>query len=199
MFDKTGTLTEGVFEVQKVQNIDITKEELIRLAAHAENYSNHPIAKSIKKDYGKNIDDTKISDIKEISGQGIICRVEDKEVMIGNEKLMQENNLKLEKNKEIGTTVHIAVDKRYAGYILISDKIKKDADSAIKGLKENGIKNIVMLTGDKKSVGEDVANKLGINTIYTELLPDEKVDKVEELLKQKSNKGKLIFVGDRNK
>ena len=195
-FDKTGTLTEGVFEVQEIKTNGFPKEELLALAAYSENYSNHPIGISIKKAYGKNIDETKINEIKEISGKGLIAKIEEKTVLVGNEKLMTENNIQFIKPENIGTVVHIAFPEKYLGYILISDKIKEESKELIKKLKQQNIKQIVMLTGDKKEIGEDVAKKLEIDKIYTELLPDEKVKKVEELLKQKNKNGKLIFVGD---
>ena len=196
VFDKTGTLTEGVFEVQEIKTNEFPEEELLALAAYSENYSNHPIGISIKKSYGKNIDETKMNEVKEISGEGLIAKIEEKTVLVGNEKLMTENNIQFIKPKNIGTVVHIAFPEKYLGYILISDKIKEESGKLIEQLKRENIKKIVMLTGDKKEIGESVAKILKIDTIYTELLPDEKVKKVEELLKQKSKKGKLIFVGD---
>ena len=196
VFDKTGTLTKGVFEVQKVEAVNITEQELIRIAAHVENYSSHPIATSIKKAYGKEIENSAIQDVKEIAGQGIEAKIEGKEVLVGNEKLMQERNIEHTKCNEVGTVVYVAINNQYAGYILISDKIKEDSKKAIEELKENGIKQTVMLTGDRKNVGEEIAEKLDIDKVYAELLPDGKVEKVEELLKEKSEKGKLIFVGD---
>ena len=193
VFDKTGTLTKGVFEVQKVEEVGASKKDIIKYSAYAENYSNHPIAVSIKKAYNENIDEKLISDIKEISGKGISVKIENKQVLVGNEKLMQESNIEYTKCNEIGTVVYVAIENKYAGYILISDEIKEDSYKAIKELKDNK-KQTIMLTGDKKEVGEDVAKKLGIDKVYTELLPDGKVKKVEELIKQKS--GTLAFVGD---
>lgn len=195
-FDKTGTLTEGVFEVQKVEAVDMPYQELIRLVAHAESYSNHPISTSIKKAYNEEIDNSKVTDIKEITGHGIEALVEEKHILVGNEKLMKQRNINYTKCEQIGTVVYVAINNKYAGYILISDKIKDDSQKAIKELKKNGIKQTVMLTGDRKNVGEEVARQLNIDKVYTELLPDEKVKKVEELIKEKSKKGKLIFVGD---
>ena len=193
VFDKTGTLTKGVFEVQKVEEVGASKKDIIKYSAYAENYSNHPIAVSIKKAYNENIDEKLISDIKEISGKGISVKIENKQVLVGNEKLMQESNIEYTKCNEIGTVIYVAIENKYAGYILISDEIKEDSFKAIKELKDNK-KQTIMLTGDKKEVGEDVAKKLGIDKVYTELLPDGKVKKVEELIKQKS--GTLAFVGD---
>ncbi len=195
VFDKTGTLTEGVFEVQKLNAIGISEDELLKIAVHSEYYSNHPISKSLKNAYGKEIDEKLISKTEEISGQGISAIVENKEILVGNEKLMNENNIKFDVCREIGTILYVAINKTYSGYILISDKIKKDSEKTIAELKSRKIKT-VMLTGDKKEVGENVASKLNINSVYAELLPDGKVEKVEELLKQKSEKGKLAFAGD---
>lgn len=196
LFDKTGTLTEGVFEVQKVESINIAKEELLKIAAYTENYSNHPIAKSIKTAYGKEIDEKEIIKTEELSGLGIYAKIGNQEVFAGNEKLMKEQNIVFTKCEDIGTIVYIAIDKKYAGYILISDKIKEDSKIAIKELKKNGVKQIVMLTGDRKNVGEAVAKELEIDQVFTELLPDGKASKVEELLQTKSEKGKLAFAGD---
>ena len=196
VFDKTGTLTEGVFEVQKIKPINITEEELLEITAYAENYSNHPISLSLKKAYNKKIDEKKIKKTEEISGRGIVAQIEEKEVLVGNEKLMNEKQIKFKKSNSIGTILYVAINGEYVGYILISDKIKKDSAETIKKLKKNHIKETVMLTGDKKIVGETVAKDLGIDTVFTELLPDGKVEKVEKLLKSKSEKGKLAFVGD---
>ena len=193
VFDKTGTLTKGVFEVQKVEEVGAIKQDIIKYAAYAENYSNHPIAVSIKKAYNAKIDDRLISNINEISGKGISVKIEDKQVLVGNEKLMKENDIEYSKCNEIGTVVYVAIENKYAGYILIADEIKEDSFKAIKELKDNK-KHTIMLTGDKKEVGEDVAKKLGIDKVYTELLPDEKVKEVEKLIKQKN--GTLAFVGD---
>ena len=196
VFDKTGTLTEGVFEVQKVNSVDITKEDLIKCAAYAESFSNHPIANSLKKAYGKDIDNKKISETHELSGLGVNAVVDGKEVFVGNEKLMQEKNIEYIKCNEIGTILYVAINNQFKGTIIISDKIKADAKKAIEKLKKNNVKKIVMLTGDKKAVGESVAKELGLDEVYTELLPNNKVEKVEELMKSKSEKGKLAFVGD---
>lgn len=196
VFDKTGTLTEGVFEVQKVNSVDITKEDLIKYTAYAESFSNHPIANSLKKAYGKDIDNKKISETHELSGLGVNAVVDGKEVFVGNEKLMQEKNIEYIKCNEIGTILYVAINNQFKGTIIISDKIKADAKKAIEKLKKNNVKKIVMLTGDKKAVGESVAKELGLDEVYTELLPNNKVEKVEELMKSKSKKGKLAFVGD---
>ena len=196
VFDKTGTLTEGVFEVQKVDAIDLSNEELLKLTAYAENYSNHPISQSIKKAYGKEINEKQIIKTEEISGLGVVATIDNKDVLVGNEKLMNEKQIKFTKCNEIGTVLYVAVEGKYAGYILIADKIKEDSKKAIHDLKKNNIKQTIMLTGDRKDVGEYVAKELGLDNVYTELLPDGKVEKVERLLKEKHGKGKLAFVGD---
>ena len=196
VFDKTGTLTKGVFEVQEVKPVEISNEELLKIAAYAENYSNHPISKSIKQAYHKPIDEKEIINSEELSGLGIVAKIGEKNVLVGNEKLMQEKQIEFEKCNKIGTILYIAIDGKYAGYILIADKIKDDAKQTIEDLKKNDIKQTIMLTGDKKEVGESVAKEVGIDKVYTELLPTDKVQKVEELLKTKSPKGKLAFVGD---
>ena len=196
VFDKTGTLTEGVFEVQKIEAVGITEEKLIRYAALAESFSNHPIAQSVKKAYGKKIDSKLVTSTNELTGLGIESIIEDRDVIIGNEKLMISKNIDYNKCKDIGTVLYVAIDQKYCGYILISDRIKEDSKGAIKQLKNSNVSQTVMLTGDKKDVGEFVANEIGLDKVYTDLLPDGKVEKVEELMKQKSEKGKLVFVGD---
>ena len=196
VFDKTGTLTEGVFEVQKIEAVGITEEKLIRYAALAESFSNHPIAQSVKKAYGKKIDSKLVTSTNELTGLGIESIIEDRDVIIGNEKLMISKNIDYNKCKDIGTVLYVAIDQKYCGYILISDRIKEDSKVAIKQLKNSNVSQTVMLTGDKKDVGEFVANEIGLDKVYTDLLPDGKVEKVEELMKQKSEKGKLVFVGD---
>lgn len=197
IFDKTGTLTEGVFEVQKIYTInEISKDELIKIAAYAENYSNHPIALSIKKAYNKKIDENIISNVEEISGQGILAKIENKQVLVGNEKLMKKYDIEYTKCEDTGTILYVAIDNKFVGSILISDKIKEESYNAIRLLKENKIKKIIMLTGDRKNVAEDVAKKLEINEVYPELLPDGKVKKVEQYINEKSKKGKVVFVGD---
>ena len=196
VFDKTGTLTKGVFEVQKVSPVGISKDELLKIAVYAENYSNHPISKSLKEAYNNAIDESKIIKTQELPGLGIMAQIDKKDALVGNEKLMKEKHIDFTKTNDIGTILYIAIDGVYAGYILIADKIKDDSATAIQSLKKNKINQIVMLTGDRKEVGEAVAKQLGINKVYAELLPDGKVEKVEELMKTKSEKGKLAFVGD---
>lgn len=196
VFDKTGTLTQGVFEVQKIETIETSKEELIKLTAHAECYSNHPIAISVKKAYGKEINNNIIEKIEEISGMGITAKIDGKDILVGNDKLMKEKEINYTKCNEIGTILYVAIQNKYAGYIVIADKIKQDSKKTIKELKKNNIKKTIMLTGDKKEVGETVAKQLGIDEVYTELLPNEKVEKMEKLLQEKTTTGKLAFVGD---
>ena len=196
VFDKTGTLTKGIFEVQKIETKDFKKDELLKFAAYAESYSNHPISISLKKAYGKEIDQKIISNSEEISGHGVRSVVGGKEVLVGNDKLMKQNNIDYTICNDVGTILYVAVDGKFAGYILIADEIKEDAKEIIRKLKANNIQKIVMLTGDKKEVGESIAKELGIDIVYSELLPDQKVEKVEELMKEKSKKGKLVFVGD---
>ena len=196
VFDKTGTLTEGDAKVQKIEAEGISKEELLEITALAENFSNHPIAISIKSEYNKPIDEKRIVKTQELTGRGIKATIDEKEVLVGNEKLMKEEKINYKECTDVGTALYVAIDKKYVGYILIADSIKKDSKKAIQNLKKNGIKQTVMLTGDRKQVGEVVAKELGIDKVYTELLPDGKVEKVEELLKEKSPKGKLAFVGD---
>ena len=196
VFDKTGTLTEGDAKVQKIEAEGISKEELLEITALAENFSNHPIAISIKSEYNKPIDEKRIVKTQELTGRGIKATIDEKEVLVGNEKLMKEEKIDYKEYTDAGTALYVAIDKKYVGYILIADSIKKDSKKAIQNLKKNAIKQTVMLTGDRKQVGEVVAKELGIDKVYTELLPDGKVEKVEELLKEKSPKGKLAFVGD---
>ena len=196
IFDKTGTLTEGVFEVQKVKPVGISKDELLRYATYAESNSNHPISVSLRKAYNKEIEENIISNVEELAGRGVRAKVEEKEVLIGNDKLMEERNIEYTTCNDVGTILYVAIDNKYVGYILIADKIKKDSARTIKELKQNNIKETVMLTGDKKEVGNKVAKELKVDKVYTELLPDGKVEKVEELMKDKSEKGKLVFVGD---
>ena len=196
VFDKTGTLTKGVFEVQKVESIGITKEELLKLTAYAENYSNHPISLSVKKAYNKEIDEKQIINTQELPGLGIEAKIEEKDILVGNEKLMKEKQINYTKCNDIGTILYVAINKKYSGYILIADKIKDDSIKTIQNLKKNNVKHTVMLTGDRKNVGESVAKQLGVDKVYTEMLPNGKVEKVQELLKEKTSKGKLAFVGD---
>ncbi|MGG7178849.1 heavy metal translocating P-type ATPase [Clostridium paraputrificum] len=196
VFDKTGTLTKGVFKVVKINEVGIGKDELLRIAALGESLSNHPIAQSILKAYDKEIDKSLVSNYEEISGNGIKVGIEGKEVLLGNYKLMDAYNIKYISSDEIGTIVHVVVDGDYKGYIVIADEIKEDSKRAIQELKRIGVKKTVMLTGDNKKVADKVAKELGLDEVYSELLPTDKVDKVEELLKEKSIKGKLAFVGD---
>lgn len=196
VFDKTGTLTQGVFEVQKVESIGISKEELLKFVVSAESFSNHPISISVKKAYGKEVNNNLTSYTEELSGRGIYAIVDGKDVLVGNDKLMNEKGIQIDEYEEIGTVLYVAIENKFTGYIVISDKIKKDSEIAIKKLKENNIKKTVMLTGDKKEVGEAVAKKLGIDEVYSELLPDGKVKKVEQLISEKNLSGKLVFVGD---
>ncbi|MDU7903980.1 MAG: heavy metal translocating P-type ATPase [Peptostreptococcaceae bacterium] len=197
VFDKTGTLTKGVFKVTKLKNIsDISKEELLEYAAYAEYYSNHPIGVSIVKEYGKDIDKKEIKEYDEISGHGLSVNIKGKKVLAGNAKLMKKENIAYEEVFEIGTIVHISIDGKYYGYLIISDEIKEDSKHAIEGLREIGVKKLVMLTGDSKKVAEGVAQELNLDYAESELLPDQKVKKVEELYKAKSKKGVLVFVGD---
>lgn len=196
VFDKTGTLTKGVFNVQEIHPEGISKEELLELTAHAESYSNHPISLSLKRAYSKEIDNGRISDVEEISGHGVIATVDGKKVMAGNIKLMKMMDIPYFKGELIGTIVHVAVNNKYIGYIVIADEVKEDSAQAIKELKAANIKQTVMLTGDNKSIGSKVAKELGLDKVYAELLPADKVEKLEELFSQKSKKGKLAFVGD---
>lgn len=196
VFDKTGTLTKGVFNVQEIHPEGVSKEELLELTAHAESYSNHPISLSLKRAYSKEIDNGRISDVEEISGHGVIATVDGKKVMAGNIKLMKMMDISYFKGEVIGTVVHVAVNNKYIGYIVIADEVKEDSAQAIKELKTANIKQTVMLTGDNKSVGSKVAKELGLDKVYAELLPADKVGKLEELFSQKSKKGKLAFVGD---
>ncbi|RDY21295.1 heavy metal translocating P-type ATPase [Criibacterium bergeronii] len=196
VFDKTGTLTKGVFNVQEIHPEGVSKEELLELTAHAESYSNHPISLSLKRAYSKEIDNGRISDVEEISGHGVIATVDGKKVMAGNIKLMKMMDIPYFKGELIGTVVHVAVNNKYIGCIVIADEVKEDSAQAIKELKAANIKQTVMLTGDNKSIGSKVAKELGLDKVYAELLPADKVEKLEELFSQKSKKGKLAFVGD---
>ena len=198
VFDKTGTLTEGVFDVQKIANEKwIDQEKLLELSAYCESYSNHPISLSIQKAYGKEIDKKRILDSKEVAGKGIISKIDEKQVACGNIKLMKEFNLEnINPVEEMGTVVYVAINKQYAGYILISDKIKEDSKKAIQELKQAGVKKTVMLTGDNKDVAERVNQELKLDEVYSELLPVDKVNKLEELLKDKDEEAKLAFIGD---
>lgn len=196
VFDKTGTITEGEFKVREVHGVDITDKELLRLASYAEYYSNHPISMSIKKEYGHKIDHKKISDVKEVPGMGVIALVDNKKIMIGNNKLLEENNIEYEKCDIIGTIIYIAVDNEYRGYIVINDKIKDDSIDALEKLKNLGIKKTVMLTGDKESISKSVFEKLNIDEYYSELLPQDKVNIIDKLKMEKSEDGVIVFAGD---
>lgn len=197
VFDKTGTLTKGVFKVTEiVPEENISRELLLEYAAFVESYSNHPIATSILKAYGKEINKEKIESYDELSGYGIKIKFEGKEIIAGNYKLMDKEGISYSNTSSLGTIVHLAIDGKYAGYINISDEVKEDSKEAIKGLKEIGIKKIVMLTGDNKTVADKIGKDLELDMIYSELLPHEKVEKLEMIDSQKSSKGKIIFVGD---
>lgn len=194
--DKTGTLTEGVFEVQEISPVDISKDELLMYATYAESFSNHPISLSLKNSYDKKINTKKIIDTKEISGKGVYAKIEGKDILVGNEKLMNEYKIKFKKSNFIGTIIYVAIDNKYAGYIGISDKIKDDSYKAIKLFRINNINKIIMLTGDKDEISKNVYNELKLDGYYSELLPQDKVKIVEDLIKEKSNEDKLLFIGD---
>ena len=196
VFDKTGTVTQGVFEVTKVTPNRMSEEELLEYAALAESYSTHPISKSLKNAYGKQPDMSVVSDVQEISGNGVVANVKGKNVAVGNTKLMNRLNVPFVKSDSVGTLVYVAVDGVFAGSIVISDKIKPSAKTAMDELKKAGIKKLVMLTGDAKNVAEHVATELGIDEVHSELLPADKVAKVEAMLAEKGEKEKLVFVGD---
>jgi Cd2+/Zn2+-exporting ATPase len=197
VFDKTGTLTKGVFTVTEINPIDnLSKDELLEYAAYAESYSSHPIATSIVKEYGKEIDKTQIKDYNEISGHGIKVKIKDKEILAGNHKLMESEKIDYNLLEIAGTVVHLSVDKKYAGYIVISDVIKDDSKEAIAGLKAIGVRKTVMLTGDNKQIAENVAKQIKLDNFFAELLPHEKVEKLELLDNEKPKNKKLLFVGD---
>ena len=196
VFDKTGTLTKGVFKVTEINTENISESELLEITAIGESHSNHPIAKSIIQAYGKDINKEEIKNYKEISGYGIEASIRDNNVLIGNSKLMKSYNINYEEKKSIGTIVHVAINGLYKGNIVISDEIKENVKEALKSLKSAGIKKTVMLTGDNKLVAEEVAKNIGIDEVYSELLPGDKVGKVEELLNRSDTKGKVVFVGD---
>ena len=197
VFDKTGTLTKGIFQVQQVLPEGISADELLEIAAYAESYSNHPISLSLQKAYGKAIDAARISGVEETSGHGVTAQVDGKTIAAGNAKLMRRLGIAFtEPENAIGTVVHVAQDGVYRGSILIADEVKEDAKRAIRELKEAGIRQTVMLTGDAKRIGERVSGELGLDRVYTELLPADKVEKVEALFAEKSPRGKLVFVGD---
>lgn len=196
VFDKTGTMTKGNFEVTEIAPVGVENNELLRLAAYAESYSSHPISKSIKSAYGKEIDNAKISDVNEISGNGVLAVVDGKKVAAGNSKLMDKLGVEYTACSKVGTVVYVAVDGKYCGYILISDALKPTSVAAVKAMKDCGVRKTVMLTGDSKKVADAVAKELGADEVYSELLPADKVSQVERLLADKGEKGKLAFVGD---
>ena len=200
VFDKTGTMTQGVFEVIDIQANHVSKEYLLEMTALAESHSSHPISKSIQKAYlGESLpslDIQRVAKVQEISGNGVIASVDGKEVAAGNHKLMEQIGVNYQACEQVGTVVYVAIEKQYAGYILIADKIKPHAKEAVKALKKAGVRSIVMLTGDRKEVAESVASQLEITEVYSQLLPGDKVEKVEQLLSQKKEKGQLVFVGD---
>lgn len=196
LFDKTGTLTKGVFSIQKINAIDISESKLLEIVAYAENYSNHPIADTIKKSYNKKIDEKKIKNIKELSGLGISAEVNKMKVLVGNEKLMKKNKISFKRCNDIGTILYIAINSKYIGYIIISDEIKDDTKHSIELLKSDCVKNIIMLTGDKEEVASDVSKKLGIDSYYSELLPQDKYKIVEDIIKNKQIDSFVSFVGD---
>ena len=212
VMDKTGTLTKGIFKVTEVNaenNIkinnfennktELTKPLLLKYAAHIEKFSNHPIAQSIVAEYensASKVDENVVKDFEEISGFGIKVNINNHQFLAGNSKLMNLENITFDKKENLGTAIYLAADGKYIGNILISDEVKEDSARAIKGMKENGVKEIVMLTGDNEAIGKNIAEKLGIDKVFTELLPNEKVEKLEEIYKTKSEKGKVAFVGD---
>ena len=196
VFDKTGTLTQGVFAVASVHPAGMTEAELLEYAALAESYSGHPISKSLQKAYGKSADQNRIGEVEEISGNGVKAVIDGKEVAVGNDKLMKKLGVSYEKSNEIGTVVHVAIDGKYAGNILISDQPKPTSAEAIKSLKKAGVRKTVMLTGDRRNVAEHVAKELGLTEYYAELLPADKVKGVEKLLAEQGSHDKLAFVGD---
>lgn len=196
VFDKTGTMTKGNFEVTEIAPVGVENNELLRLAAYAESYSSHPISKSIKSAYGKEIDNAKISDVNEISGNGVLAVADGKKIAVGNSKLMDKLGVEYNACSKVGTVVYVAVDGKYCGYILISDALKPTSVAAVKAMKNCGVRKTVMLTGDSKKVADAVAKELGADEVYSELLPADKVSQVERLLADKGEKEKLAFVGD---
>lgn len=196
VFDKTGTLTKGVFNVTAIHPEEYSESGLLEMAALAESYSDHPISRSLKEAWGKELDASRVGEVEELSGRGVRAQVDGRTVCAGNDKLMEDIGVKWHPCHHVGTTVHVAVEGKYTGHIVISDEVKPDAKEAIAALKAQGVKKTVMLTGDAKAVGESVAKDLGLDEAYTQLLPGDKVDRVEALLSEKSPKGKLAFVGD---
>lgn len=192
--DKTGTVTKGIFEVNTIHNSNISNEELLKYAAYAEYYSSHPIAKSIIKEYGKEIDKDLIISTKEIAGNGIIANIDNKNIIVGNDKLMTNNNIEIIDCHEEGSIIHVAIENKYVGHMHIGDKIKENSKQAINELKNNGIKKTIMLTGDNKKIADKVAKEINIDEIYSELLPQDKVNILEKIIKEKD--GEVLFVGD---
>lgn len=196
VFDKTGTITKGVFEIQKINPVDISEEELIRVAAHGEKFSNHPVALSIKKRYKGKYDESKVEGLEEISGKGIKAKIFYKDTLIGNAKLLEENNIKFEKVDDPGTIIYVAINGNYRGYILIADKVKDDSKKAIEELKKAKIERTYILTGDERKIAEKIAKEVNVDICKSELLPDQKLENLEEILKERKGKEKVIFVGD---
>ena len=196
VFDKTGTLTQGVFEVNGIHHSEMENAKLVEYAALAESASSHPISKSLQKAYGKEIDRSRVSDIQEISGNGVIAKVDGHTVAAGNDKLMKRIGVDYINCHSVGTIIHMAIDGKYAGHIVISDVEKPTSKQAIRALKDAGVQKTVMLTGDAKQVADQVAQDLGVDQVYSQLLPADKVEKVEALLQEKPEKAKLAFVGD---
>ena len=192
--DKTGTLTEGVFKVQEINAVGISNEELLKMTAYAESFSNHPISISLKEAYGKKIDSSKVTKAREIVGKGIYAKVLGKDVYVGNDKLLKELEIKIDKVNKIGTVIYTVIDNKYCGYILISDKIKEDSYKMIKSLKKNNISKIVMLTGDRENISKSISNELKLDEYYAELLPQDKVSITEKIMHEKD--GNLLFIGD---
>ena len=196
VFDKTGTITKGVFEIQKINPVDISEEELIRVAAHGEKFSNHPVALSIKKRYKGKYDESKVEGLEEISGKGIKAKIFYNDTLIGNAKLLEENNIKFEKVDHPGTIIYVAINGNYKGYILIADKVKDDSKKAIEELKKAKIERTYILTGDERKIAEKIAKEVDVDICKSELLPDQKLENLEEILKERKEKEKVIFVGD---
>lgn len=196
VFDKTGTITKGVFEIQKINPVDISEEELIRVVAHGEKFSNHPVALSIKKRYKGKYDESKVEGLEEISGKGIKAKIFYKDTLIGNAKLLEENNIKFEKVDDPGTIIYVAINGIYNGYILIADKVKDDSKKAIEELKKAKIERTYILTGDERKIAEKIAKEVNVDICKSELLPDQKLENLEEILKERKGKEKVIFVGD---
>ncbi|MEG1848479.1 MAG: heavy metal translocating P-type ATPase [Lachnospiraceae bacterium] len=196
VMDKTGTLTKGNFKVSEIHALGVSEAELLRLTAYAEHYSNHPISSSLQATYGMEIEEQQISNVEEIAGRGVHATIAGADIYAGNTRLMEEKEIAYLPVEDIGTVVHVAKDGVYIGYILIADEVKADAKQAIEGLKREGVSQIVMLTGDRRATAEHIAQKLGIQTVYAELLPADKVERMESLMLQQTGKGKLVFVGD---